>query len=48
MGRSVEVGFGELVDFGQGEAGLIQGAEREVNVAARNESKRAPKTGLGN
>ena len=36
VGGAAEVGVGELVDFGQGEAGLIQGAEPEVDMVARN------------
>jgi len=36
VGGTAEVSIGELVDLGQGEAGLIQGAEPEVDVAARN------------
>ena len=35
-GGAAHVGFGELVDLGQGEAGLIEGAEPEVDVAARD------------
>jgi hypothetical protein len=36
VGGAAEVGVGELVDFGQRKAGLIQGAEPVVYMAARD------------